>query len=312
MTGNQDDEFKSLISEIAKRAHEGSLVEQLQAFQKLDRYAKDMRKSHDFHGSDRWELLCIIGSTLLYRIRDGLFEHNVIDGLKLNPSLLELYRDIRDLNTKNSSIVAINETFRGLSDRRDDQWVDGYLDEIRVNDELFSEAQEWFYGEVTHPIVWYALIQTIRPPMVGRSIPEQVKHLFNDLRNMFGLEQYRYVAITARTILEYLLADRLGKLEDRNNVRQMDASKNPDLILSDMIREYCESIRKRKQSRLSNEERQKLEGIKNAMSTIRKLGNDAVHATIGTQSNSFSRSDARRVIENLLIVVEGLYSDRGF
>ena len=44
----------------------------------------------------------------------------------------------------------------------------------------------------------------------------------------------------------------------------------------------------------------------------RYLQYDAVHATIGGQDKLFSRSDARRVMESLLIVVEGLYSDRGF
>jgi len=310
MANEWNDEFKHLISEIAKQAHKGNLIEQLQAFQKLDRFAKEMRKTHDFHGSDRWTTLCIIGSTLLYKIREELFEEKVIDGLKLNSKLMELYRDIRDLNSKNSTIVAINETFQDLSEKRDDRWVESFLDKMREDPDLFQVAVDSFSDSVTHPIVWYALIQTIRPPIVGRTVLAQVKHLFGDLRNMFGLEQYRYVAITARTILEYLLADRLGRFTKKTKVPELEERRNPDNLLYNMINDYRNHIANRKH--LRPDERNRLKELREAMMSIKDLGNEAVHATIGGQDKLFSRSDAKRVMESLLIVVEGLYSDRGF
>ena len=87
MANEWNDEFKHLISEIAKQAHKGNLIEQLQAFQKLDRFAKDMRNTHDFHGSDRWTILCVVGSTLLYKIRDDLFKDDLVERPRMNSRL---------------------------------------------------------------------------------------------------------------------------------------------------------------------------------------------------------------------------------
>ena len=77
-----------------------------------------------------------------------------------------------------------------------------------------------------------------------------------------------------------------------------------------MINDYRYHIQKKKH--LRPDEQDKLKKLREAMMSIKDLGDKAVHATIGKQDKSFSRNDARRIIDNLLDVVESLYSDRGF
>jgi len=87
MSNNHRDDFMRVIDGISN-AEEGSLLDKLQAFQKIDRYARKMRSTHDFQRSDYWRAICLIGFGLLQKIRDELYEKDVIDGLELNPELL--------------------------------------------------------------------------------------------------------------------------------------------------------------------------------------------------------------------------------